>query len=153
MCPTTVQFEVTNPVTGTTSVITITFTGVSITNNTSTWCYNVEVKGDPALSHWNLGLCPDPFPTIINATRNGQPVVFEILSDGFVGIKFDEGVDQGDGIVEYCVTLEGIWTTEAVDVAVKAGPADEVIRRNAICGPGCTPVPPPPRVRRGYPFA
>ncbi|HBN94954.1 MAG TPA: hypothetical protein DDZ66_01525 [Firmicutes bacterium] len=152
MCPETVQIEITHPVTGSTSIVTITFIGVSITNNTSTWCYNVEVEGEPALSHWNLGLCPDPFPSIIAATRNGQPVIYEPLSDGFTGIKFEEGVDQGDGIVEYCVTLEGIWAKEAVDIAVKGGPGDEIIRRNAICGPGCNHVT-PPRMRRGYQFA
>lgn len=138
-------FVVTHPVTGSTATYYITFEGVTPVGNNSRWCYSVRVEGDPALSHWILELCCDPFPTIVpgSVTRNGLPADYEIVEPGHelgpnkCGIKFEDEVDESDGTVQYCFELEGQFATVLRDAAAKGGPAPDVIHENCLPGPDC----------------
>lgn len=65
-----------------TATYTITFQGVTVQNNNSTWCYSVSVTGAPGLSHWVLG------------------VLFEV------------GIEAEESPVQYCITLEGVYKIE-----------------------------------------
>jgi hypothetical protein len=138
-------FIVTHPQTGKTATYFITFNGMSVIDGNSKWCYSVRVEGDPALSHWILELCCDPFPTIVpnSVTRNEVETNYTVvqpdkeLGPGKCGIKFEEGVSENDGTVEYCFELEGQFDTVLRDVAAKGGPAPDVVNRNCLEGPDC----------------
>lgn len=143
-CPAEVSFQVGG------AVYKIFFQGVTVQNGNSTWCYNVDVTGDPALSHWVVGvfeLCPEQLEEkVLSVTRGGvelQPNQFELgLSDGVFGVKFDVGTSKEESPVEYCITLKGVFLPTAVDVAVKGGPAPAQRKEDALCGPSCVEVDP-----------
>ncbi|MFW6288123.1 MAG: hypothetical protein ACOC2J_05165, partial [bacterium] len=127
-----VEFTVTNPVNNNTATYTISFVEVNYTDTTSTWCYDVSVEGDPALSHWVLGFCPEPVAEVISASRNdieldpdGDDAEYETPGpfNDIPGIKFEVGVADNEETVRYCVTLDERYDIAAVDVGVKGGPA------------------------------
>jgi hypothetical protein len=66
-----------------------------------------------------------------------QPLEDKELGPGKCGIKFEEGVSENDGTVEYCFELEGQFDTVLRDVAAKGGPAPDVVNRNCLEGPDC----------------
>ena len=149
LCPQSVTFLV--PEAAPTATYTITFQGVTVQNNNSTWCYSVVVTGSPGLSHWVLGvfeLCQELLEEkLLSVTRNGVELEENTgyvlgLSDGVFGVKFEVGTEAEESPVEYCITLEGIYKKTAVDVAVKGGPTPAQRIEDALCGPSCEAIDP-----------
>lgn len=149
ICPQDVEFLV--PVDEPTATYNIIFEGRTIQNNNSTWCYSVSVTGAPGLSHWVLGvfeLCSELLEEkLLAVTRNGvelQKNVNFIIgnSDGVSGIKFEVGTEADESPVQYCITLDGVYTSTPVDVAVKGGPTPAQKIDDALCGPSCEAINP-----------
>jgi peptidoglycan/xylan/chitin deacetylase (PgdA/CDA1 family) len=53
------------------------------------------------------------------------------------GIKFENGVNQHDGTVEYCFELVGLFDIVPRDVAAKGGPAPDTVKHDCLKGPAC----------------
>jgi hypothetical protein len=143
-CPQSVTFLI--PADTPTATYTIAFQGVTVIDANSTWCYSVSVIGKPGLSHWVLGvfeLCPELLSEkLLLVTRNKVELEenegYELgTSDGVYGIKFEVGVEAEESPVYYCITLEGVYKTTSVDVAVKGGPTPAQKSEEALCGPSC----------------
>ena len=133
-------FEVTNPVTGQTAIYRIEFDSVQTIGPLQRWCYRVSVQGNPALSHWVIELC-DPPPMVAAVTRNGVPIPFNVGPQadlgGQIGLKFDAGTTQADGVVLYCFDVIGQFGQVSRDVAAKGGPGPAVLNPDCQLGPAC----------------
>ena len=110
------------------------FDGYTINGNgTTTFTYTVTgVGADKDLSHWVLGLCEDH--VVVDATPNNWdgPQVDPTLQ--VYVIKWDQEINKNGGTHTFTVTLDGIYGTELVDVAFKAGQGNYYC---SITGPSC----------------
>ncbi|NMB24354.1 MAG: hypothetical protein GX986_02365 [Firmicutes bacterium] len=137
--------RVTNPVTGQMATYAITLASVQQIGANQRWCYSVSVQGNPALSHWVLELCNPP-PMVTSVTRNGVAIPFSVGPQadlgGEIGIKFDAGTSQSDGVVLYCFEVVGHFDQVLRDVAGKGGPAPATVNQDCQPGPACPcPIP------------
>jgi hypothetical protein len=104
----------------------------------NTWCYAVTQLSGKDLSHWILlvGCLVDPpgEDHIVSSTPPGTEGCDG--STGYCGVKWDAPFPGNT----FCITLDGIYPAEMIDVLVKtatfyntgsiAGPACEIIQHN-----------------------
>ncbi|MDY0341319.1 MAG: lamin tail domain-containing protein, partial [Coriobacteriia bacterium] len=118
---------------------TVTFLGATFDGTNTTFRYRVCSNGDPAISHWVLGL-PESCATCTDVVATSH--AYECNRDPttrLFGVKFEQGFN--DGCRDYWVTLRGYWPTGHTQVAVKAG--QEKCYYQQVEGPACpSPVQP-----------
>lgn len=102
-------------------------------DGTQTWTYTVTgVGADHDLSHWVLALCEDH--NVIDASYYPKWEVVTDPTTNVYGIKWDKEIDKNGGTITFSFTLDGVYDTDVVDVAFKAG--DESFYCT-IFGPSC----------------
>lgn len=115
------------------SQYTVVFLGDTFDGANTTFQYRVCSNGDPAISHWVLGLpttcagCAD----VVAASRS-----YECGTDPtthLFGVKFDQGFSTPQ-CRDYWITLRGYWPTSYTTAAVKAGPGNCFYQ---VGGPAC----------------
>ncbi len=104
---------------------TLTFEGVTyhVADSSSTWCYTLVWSGtSPQLSHLTiqLGECAN----VLSAFPPGF-IVGQDGSTGIFGIKWDATLNPNTPI-RFCFTLDGLYVTETVQFAAKAGSSNNI---------------------------
>ncbi|QAA76587.1 MAG: hypothetical protein BIP78_0821 [Candidatus Bipolaricaulis sibiricus] len=121
---------------------TVTFLGATFDGTNTTFRYRVCSNGNPAISHWVMGLpggcstCAD----VVSAGRVGSSsVTWSCGTDpttGVFGVKFDFGFTSVGQCEEFWITLRGYWPTGYTTAAVKAGSGNCFYQ---VEGPACPP--------------